>query len=138
MGRRATHTAKGFTLLEVLMAAVLLGAVFVSVMGLLSQSLRNVDRMKPHQRAMLHAREKMTELLLREELAGEHAAGAWDDGYRWEAEITPYELGGSWQGAGYDLFRLRVEVSWGEKDRVKTYVLETSQGARRASTPPTP
>ena len=131
MRRGKAKSEKGFTLLEVLIAAMVLGAAFVAVMGLLSQSLRTVERMDPHQRALLHAREKMSEILLREELAAERTAGAWADGYRWEAEITPYELGGRGQSTGYDLFRVRLQVSWGAPDRPKTYAVETVQWAAR-------
>ena len=63
-----TQAEKGFTLLEVLLATVVLAGAFVAVMSLLSQSLGTVARLEPHQRALLHAREKMSEILLRQEL----------------------------------------------------------------------
>lgn len=68
MRRSAIGRQAGFTLLEVLVATAILGSVFVAALSLLTQSLRNIQRMEPHQQALLHAREKMNEVLLREEM----------------------------------------------------------------------
>ena len=142
----------GFTLLEVLIAAVLLGSVFVAVTSLMSQSLRNIDRMRPHEVAMQHARQRMNEELLRDELVPEETFGQWSDGYRWTVEITALDfqaLGKSTaapqpvlpvppgQATNHQvaapgsktLFRVRVQVAWGERDNTKTYDLETMQWA---------
>ena len=143
------HRQSGFTLLEVLIAAVLIGSVFVAVTSLMSQSLRNIDRMRPHEIAMMHAREKMNEELLRDELAPESTAGQWADGYRWSVEITPLdfqEVGQSTAApqpvvpsvrkpnvtaapGSNTLFRVRVHVAWGDRVDARTYDLDTMQWA---------
>ncbi len=138
MKRRRSHFAKGFTLLEVLIASVLLGAVFVAAMALMSRSLQNIERMSVHELVLLHAREKMTELLLHEELAPESLAGEWNDGFRWQVEIAPYQTVNPGQPAAYGLFRVRLTILWGGRESVRTYVVETTQWARRASSPTTP
>lgn len=139
----------GFTLLEVLIAAVLMGSVFVAVVSLMSQSLRNIDRMRPHELAILHARELMNAELVREELQPESTSGQWSDGYRWSVEIAPLDfvaLGKSTAapqpvpppsaGANVQvlpgsptLFRVKVQVSWGERENVRTYDLQSMQWA---------
>ena len=53
MQRRSLNA--GFTLMEVLVACVLIPTVFVAVVSVMSQSLRNIDRMNPYETAMLHA-----------------------------------------------------------------------------------
>ena len=150
--QRRKHNA-GFTLMEVLVASVLLATVFVAVMAVMSQSLRNIARMEPHETAMLHARDKMNQELLREQLGLEHDSGAWDDGYRWNVEIAPYELPAqstktpAQQAAARQhvsvqapapqpstqagLFKIWVQIAWGDANAPRTYAVETTQWAQR-------
>jgi general secretion pathway protein I len=138
----------GFTLLEVLIAAVLIGSVFVAVVSLMSQSLRNIDRMRPHELAMLHAREKMNEELLNDDLVPGSSVGQWNDGYRWRVEITPLDFEALGKSTAVPmpvapnatqtstvrpgmktLFRVQVEVAWGNRTDPRNYQLETMQWA---------
>jgi general secretion pathway protein I len=125
------HAQRGFTLMEVLVASVVMATAFVAVVSLMSQSLRNLDRMQPHETAMLHAREKMSEQLISEQLTVGTTTGRWDDGYRWRVQIDPAS-GAAPQQAGYGLFRIRVEVAWGEAQQARSYALETTQWAQKA------
>ena len=142
----------GFTLLEVLIAAVLIGSVFVAVVSLMSQSLRNIDRMRPHELAILHAREKMNEELLRPELQPESLYGRWADGYRWRVDIAPLDFVAAGkttapaepltrantktndvpqvQAGSHTLFQVKVQVSWGDQANVRTYDVQTMQWAK--------
>ena len=129
---RAKLGSRGFTLLEVLVASVLLASVFVAVMSVMSGSLRTLDRMGPHERALVYAREKMTEQLLRPQLAPERSSGQWSDGYRWRVEIAPLDAAAPAAGSAPSLFRVRVEIAWGEGQRAASYRLETTQLAQRA------
>jgi prepilin-type N-terminal cleavage/methylation domain-containing protein len=126
----ATH---GFTLLEVLVSTILLGTVFVAVVGLTSQSLRNIDRMQPQERALLHAREKMNESLLLEELTPTTRSGHWDDGYQWQLEISSSERDSELKHPTHGLFRIRVVIGWEGEGKIKTYAVQTTQWARRVT-----
>ncbi len=133
MTRRQQH---GFTLMEVLVASMLMATVFVAVVSLMSQSLRNIERMRPHETALLHAREKMTEVLLRDELRLERTTGRWDDGYGWQLEVTPLFSAEPPLAPGTPaLFKVRVEIAWGEPEP-RTYAVETTQSARLAPEKP--
>ncbi len=137
---------RGFTLLEVLIASVLMGSVFVAVVGLMSQSLRSIDRMRPHELALLHAREKMNEMLTSDQLQPEHTTGQWPDGYWWDVVITPSTMSMASSTAqasqgpavnqpgaqlgGYALFDVRVRVAWGDAQNPRTYMLQTTQWAQ--------
>jgi len=132
MKRSVSNPARGFTLLEVLIAAVIMGTVFVACMGLLSQSLRNIERMKPHELALLHARDKMNEMLVREALRPDTTAGQWDDGYRWQAQVQVEPTSAGAPPAlppqvAPALVRIRVQISWGQDGASKTYAVETLQ-----------
>ena len=133
---RRSRTA-GFTLMEVLVASVLIATAFVAVVSLMSQSLRNLERMKPHERAMAHAREKMNEELLREQLAPEHSIGRWDDGYDWRVDIAPQPSMASASAnqppqlrQGPMLFAVRVQVGWGDAQNRRSYEVATTQWAQ--------
>lgn len=128
--RRSTNMS-GFTLLEVLVSTVLFSSVFVAVVALSSQSLRNLERMHPHELALSHAREKMNQVLLLEELTPGISSGSWNDGYRWEVQISPNTYGPPKASLGYGLFDVRVAISWGDAPADKAYVLETTQWARK-------
>ena len=133
MKPRRSSNMSGFTLLEVLISTVLLSSVFVAVVALSSQSLRNLSRMQPHEAAMFYAREKLNQLLLLEELAPGTSAGTWEDGYRWEARISPNVYNPKSAPNSYGLFDIRVAVFWGDAAAEKSYVVETTQWAKRVT-----
>jgi len=113
-----------------MVSTVLLGTVFVAVTGLASQSSRNIIRMKSQESALLHAREKMNEVLLLEELGPGTKSGEWRDGYRWEMQLLLNARNSQLQDRTYGLFDIRIIIRWGEPGREKTYVVETTEWAR--------
>jgi type II secretion system protein I len=149
---KARARQSGFTLIEVLIAAVLIGSVFVAVVSLMSQSLRNIDRMRPHELAVLHAREVMNQQLLRDELQPESFSGQWSDGYRWRVDVAALDFGtigrttappepilrtkdGTDSATGIGpgtttIFQVKVDVSWGERGNTRDYELQTNQWAK--------
>jgi len=131
MNPRRSSKMRGFTLLEVLISTVLLASVYVAVVALSSQSLRNLTRMQPHKMAMVHAREEMNQVLLLEELQPGTSSGAWDDVYRWEVRTSISDYNPKLAPGSFGLFDVRVTVFWGEAPTGKSYVLETTQWAKR-------
>ncbi len=55
---------RGFTLLEVLIATLVMAIAVAGLMGTISTSLRNAARLTDHDRAVLLGHQKMDELLL--------------------------------------------------------------------------
>ena len=131
MKRQKRSDCRGFTLLEVLVSTTLLATVFVAVVGLASQSLRNITRMKSQESALLHAREKMNEVLLLEELGPGTQSGEWTDGYQWQMQILPSAHNAQLADRTNGLFDIRVVIRWGESGREKAYTVETTAWARR-------
>ena len=130
MKRRKKLNCRGFTLLEVLVSTTLLATVFVAVTGLATQSLRNIIRMKSQESALLHAREKMNEVLLQEELRPGTQSGEWADGYRWQIEISPSAHNAQLLDRRNGLFDVRIVIRWGESEREKAYMVQTTAWAR--------
>ncbi|HEY7333652.1 MAG TPA: type II secretion system protein [Bryobacteraceae bacterium] len=107
---------RGFTLLEVLVAAMIMGIAVAGVLSGLASASRNASRLTQYDRAVLMAREKMGELLVdRKAPRNAPLAGNWDPPIQnagWNARVTPFEAA---PGAGpgqWDIDRVELEVWW--------------------------
>lgn len=109
----------GFTLLEVLVASVLMGIAVAGVFNGLSAAARNAARLTQYDRATLLARQKMDELLVDQNIRRRTPMeGSWDPASTggttmgWHAEIDPFETA---PGAGIGSWvvdRVQLEVWW--------------------------
>jgi general secretion pathway protein I len=103
---------KGFTLLEVLVATVVMAVAVTGLLAALSTSMRNAARLTDYDRAALSARVKMDELLTTTQLPrGTVLEGPWEYG-GWRARVTPFEsLPNSGPGS-LVLDRIELELWW--------------------------
>lgn len=122
---------RGFTLLEVLIATVIMAIAVAGVLSGLSTSLRVASRLTEHDRAALLARQKMDELLLDTKLPKlTPIAGTWGPevtGGRptgWVARITPWEMPAGAPLGTAILDRVELEIWWMDGDRRRTFSLE--------------
>ncbi|MBI5739481.1 MAG: prepilin-type N-terminal cleavage/methylation domain-containing protein [Nitrospirae bacterium] len=97
--------AGGFTLIEVIVAIVILSISLVLVMQLFAGGLRAARTSGDYSRAVLHAKDKMGELL--ENPVSE--TGSFDDGYEWETEVQNYK---EFEDVKMTLMELKVRVKW--------------------------
>src|SRR5882724_10741017 len=90
---------KGFTLLEVLVATVIMAIAITGLLSALSTSLRSAARLTEYDRAALLGRQKMDELLIATKVQklvpfegawGPEVAGDLHAG--WRARISPFEM----------------------------------------------
>jgi len=109
----------GFTLLELLVAFMVLVLAFTVMLRIFSGGLRGVGDAQSHSRAVEHARAQLslvgTEYPLRAgEMRGETA-----DGYRWHVTAEPVDAAQlPWQDIGQsldepELLRVTADISWG-------------------------
>jgi general secretion pathway protein I len=123
---------RGFTLLEVMVATLIMGVAVVGLMSGISQSLRNADRVIDHDRVALLARSKMDDLLLNYQLPkGAVITGEFDPvvlGGKeggWRAKITPFEMPPKGaQGSPEYLERIELEIWWKFGDDRRRFNLE--------------
>jgi general secretion pathway protein I len=110
---------RGFTLLEVMVATLIMGIAVVGLMSGISQSLRNADRVTDYDRAALLARSKMDDLLLNFQLphntvlSGPFDAvllGGKEGG--WRAKITTFEKPTKAAASSEILERVELEIWW--------------------------
>ena len=127
----------GFTLLEVLVATVIMGIAVAGVMGGLSASARNASKLTQYDRATLLARQKMDELLVDQSLRrGVEAGGTWDPALAggvpagWRAVIQPFETVPGFTAPGsWVVDRVQLEVWWVDGATRRGFTLE---GFRRS------
>jgi general secretion pathway protein I len=122
---------RGFTLLEVLVATVIMAAAVVALLSNLSTSLQNAGRLTDYDRAVMMAKRTMDELLAEPNLPKRAIIERqWDPALAgveggWRALLTPFERQpGSGPGA-LALDRLELEVWWMSGSRRRVLNLET-------------
>ena len=124
-GRRPRACAEGgFTLLEVLVATMVLGISVVVVLQLFSGRLDQARRAEDYTRAVLHARAKMEEVLLDLPSGPVLERGDFGDGYRWAWETLP-DTEAPVAELGVQPVMVRVSVGWGFDQNPKEYHLQT-------------
>jgi general secretion pathway protein I len=118
--KRGAAKERGFTLLEVLVATVVMAIAVAGLMSAISSSLRNGARLTDHDRAALLGRQKMDELLVATGLEkgvpfqgtwGPEVTGGMEMG--WIARLTPFEIPRGARGTGLPFIeRVELEIWW--------------------------
>lgn len=108
---------EGFTLIEVIIAMVILSISFVMMMQLFSGGLRAAWTSCDYAKAIVHAKDKMEELSDNPVQDG----GDFEDGFTWESEVNAYREN---EETPLNLLKLKVKVSWeGGVDRQRSVEL---------------
>lgn len=129
---------KGFTLLEVLVATLIMGLAVVGLLSAISTSLHNAARLSDYDRVALLARAQMDALLLNRRLPpfsilhgtfDPALAGVMESG--WRARLTPFEMPPNRAAGTYVLERVELEVWWmaGAGNR-RTFTLDAFRRVR--------
>jgi general secretion pathway protein I len=84
-------SSRGFSLLEVLVAFVILALVLGTLMEIFSGGLRNVGRAGEYQRAVLLAQSKLAAVGIETPLIEGESDGEFDPTYRWHIGIKPFQ-----------------------------------------------
>jgi general secretion pathway protein I len=147
---RAPRSARGFTLLEVLLAFALLALSMGLLLGMLSGGLRQVADAERETEATLHAQSLLDALGTLAPIAPGQSSGTFDDDrYRWTLDIreiqdpapvaaptaatptTPLQ-------GGPKVLRVALEVQWGDGDprrRLQMVTLRVRQPTEIAAVP---
>lgn len=122
-----TNSRAGFTLLEVLVATVIMGVAVTALITGLSQSVKNATRLADYDRAAMLARTKMNDLILDANLPFEGSAdGMFTEdqtgGIRagWKASLKPFDAPPNAGPGTVILQEIAMDVWW-----------EPSAGGRR-------
>jgi general secretion pathway protein I len=127
---------RGFTLLEVLVATLIMAIAVTGLLSALTTSLHSAARLTDYDRAVLMARQKMDELLVATKLPKlTPFEGTWDTELTggqpmgWRARLSPYEMPPSAAPGAPFLERIQLEIWWMNRDQKRTFDLE---GFRRS------
>jgi general secretion pathway protein I len=126
---KARATA-GFTLLEVLVATLIMGIAVAGALSGISTAARNASRLTQYDRATILARQKMDEMLADSTVLG--GDGFFDPALTgganigWHAALTPLEGG---PGPGI-VERIELEIWWMDGATRRVFALEAYRRAR--------
>jgi len=133
---KAISDRRGFTLLEVLVATVIMAIAITGLMSAISTSLRSASRLTDYDRAVLLGRQKMDELIIAAKVPKLIPfEGSWDETINggppisWRARLSPFEMPPN-AGIGTPfLEHIQLEIWWMNQDQRRSFTLE---GFRRS------
>lgn len=117
----AEARARGFSLLEVLVAFVILALALGVIMRIFSQGMSRVAESEYYARAVMLAQAKLAQLGAGIALEEGELSGEGDDALRWRVRLAAYEperINGAQEGGSAQallplrLLQVEVEVSW--------------------------
>ncbi len=129
----ARRGARGFTLLELIVAFVVFALAFGLLMQVASGSLRNARHSAHFTQAALLAQSKLDELGAGEPLEEGSDSGRFGDIYEWRLDVTkqdpPLAANGNEDQVPFELVRLELIVEWrdGTREREARFVTERIQ-----------
>ncbi len=122
----APGQARGFTLIEVLVAFVILAVALGVLLQVFSTGLRNARVAEAYTTATLYAESMLAAVGIEEPLAAGETSGEFDDRFRWRLDVQPYEISdGDDEAAAGRAFEVVVTVSWGDEDDPRDVTLTT-------------
>ncbi|PYT14644.1 MAG: hypothetical protein DMG59_16650 [Acidobacteria bacterium] len=121
----------GFTLLEVLVATLIMGIAISGVLSGLAAASRNAARLTDYDRATLLAREKMDELLVDDKVPRRiPLEGVFDPAFSggvpcgWRARILPFETAPGARAGMWVVDRIELEIWWMSGQTRRSFTLE--------------
>jgi len=126
--KRSSDTAAGFTLVEVLIAFVIMTIVLGALFRAFSGGLRGLDTSEGYAIAAMQAQSKLDEIGSDIPLEPGITTGTFDNGDEWELDISPFDLPGQGAGAGEEevsplrAYKVMLQVSW---DKTRSLSFET-------------
>jgi len=123
-----SQKARGFTLIEVLVAMTILTAGFAILFSLSSRSLDGMRRVEDTERRIAFAREKLEQLKLLSDIeAGDRVSGMLQDGSQWKIEVTPFiqAVPEGPQRNPDTIVHVRLSLNWQGRTEPQTWAVDT-------------
>lgn len=129
--RARSGSRRGFTLIEVLVAFLILSFSLGALFKVFSGSLRSLRQGEDYAHATALARAQLARIDADGVDGQGIESGETDDGYRWQAEFTPLpDLSAPSGDRKFEPLTVTVTVSWGALDN-RSVALSTIRLARR-------
>ena len=120
----------GFTLLEVLVALVLLSISLVAIFELFSANLRGIAKSDDYSYAVIMAEAKMRQILDDDTLAEQTLTESTDDGYRMNAVVSS-TASDRMENLQIKLLEINLKVSWMKDSKERAFNLKTVKMMKR-------
>ncbi len=135
MQKKRTRSQAGFTLLEVLLAVVIMGVSLTTILLQFQTALHAGSISQERTNAVIYAKEKLESLKIEVELSESSQSGTFENGYEWETEVSLYEYEEedqeediSYEDLRHETYKLRAAVKWNSginKRQVELITLKT-------------
>lgn len=116
MNRRA----RGFSLLEVVAATLLLAIAFTALLKVAGGSMQLTHNADDHSQAAMWARSLLDTVDITTPLQTGRSEGRFDDSYRWRLVVTPWSPAQAGQNVSVRMVKLDLDVLWGPKLRERS------------------
>ena len=134
--KKKPRSDAGFTLLEVLLAVVILGVSLTTILLQFQTALHAGSISQERTNAVIYAKEKLESLKIEDELSESSQSGVLESGYEWETEVSLYEYEDhedqdediSDEDLRHETYKLRATVKWNSginKRQVELITLKT-------------
>jgi general secretion pathway protein I len=134
--KKITRSQAGFTLLEVLLAVVIMGVSLTTILLQFQTALHAGSISQERTNAVIYAKEKLESLKIEDELSESSQSGVLESGYEWETEVSLYEYEEyedqeediSYEDLRHETYKLRATVKWNSginKRQVELITLKT-------------
>ena len=120
---------RGFTLLEMLVASVIMAIAIVGLMSGLAGAARNASRLRDYDRVVQLARLRMNDIL-----ADDHARGILEGPFQpelvggmiagWKANVATVQVGPDAVPGNFALDRVQLEIWWMAGEKRRAFLLE--------------
>ena len=126
--------SRGFSLLEVLVAFVILALILGVLMQIFSGGLRNASRVDEYQQAMLLGQSKLASIGIEIPLKVSESDGEFDAVYRWHVSVRPYLVAPTQTSdqtglpvpiLPVSLLEVEIQVLWGGSAQPRSASLKT-------------
>ena len=117
---------QGFSLLEVVVALMIMAGGFLAVLNLFSGSVRSVDFSGQYLKAVTLANSKMNELEIQNFKTDDNSGNFKnEENYRWEVDISPYDSNLNNEDSGIQLQKILLKVFWNDDGHTRNIELAT-------------
>ncbi len=104
---------RGFSLLEVIAAIMLLAIAFTALMKVAGASISLTHNAAEHSEAAMWARSLLDSAFVGEVVKPGSSSGRFDPRFRWKLDVTPWNQAAATPDAPLQLYQLDLDVLWG-------------------------
>lgn len=111
--KRTSGKQRGFSLIEIIAALLLLAIAFAALMQVAGGSISLTNNAADHAQAALWARSMLDSAGMEKKLQPGTSEGKFDDQYRWRLTVQPYQASDAGGNSPMQIFKLDLDVMWG-------------------------